>query len=293
MKQERQERPGLLVLLGCLLILCSTLLSVSMNLHTVMIRTIEESGMGQELAGKKIQSMIAEMNLGNYGIAFDAENFVQNSQGVEEISGKLAEEMLTCVEEGKSYQEVDVSEEVDLMLSEMVDSVLNWNSGLGSLIKDMVTSLVQTQNEEVCNKINAYAAELLEQMQQEDGKISLALDAYALLYTGWFRCCLVILLVAAVILTVLLTESLGNACLWLGAECGCTALLLLVVIKSAANSLLGGMAEQMYGVTISLYAQPFADTGKIFLIAAAVLLVIGLVMKGLGGKKKKDPYAGL
>lgn len=270
---------GPLIFMGLLMVICICFFSLSINLHSIVMETMERSDVSGALTGKLLDEAFGELGIENEGLLSDVKNYMKESEEIRQIVDKLMKEMLFCVEKGRAFEELDFSRELDQLISGMSEQLGQSDSVLIEALKNQVVRELRSREEAMEAVINGYASRMLEQIQNMSGTAGMALKGYALLQSVWFQWGMAAALMILAVLTFALSGRFSRGCLYLGAEAAISAALLLAVICPLGSGLAGRFSEGFLGTELELYTRPLTTTGQAVLIAGAVGIVIGVIGK--------------
>ena len=277
MRQERKERRGVLVICGFLAVICSCFLGVSMTLHTIVMRTVEESGVSEALTDRMVDVVFAELGLEDEDLLADAKEMVRESEEVQQIAEKMMREIILCLEQGTEFTGADLDGELDQLISSVFDKMGTTGSSLIDRLKDRLEETVRGQTSSLEELINSYGIQAYERISSMSGAGGMALRAFEILNTAWFPALMAVVLLFMVLLTFRFSASAPAALLYLGIEGACVGILYIFALRGAGDRLMGALSERIFGETLALQTKPLLTIGIACLAAGAVMAVVGLI----------------
>lgn len=279
MANVKQEKRGILVFMGLLMVMCICFFSLSINLHGILTGTIEKSGVSSAMTGKLLDEAFAELGIENEGFLSDVKKYMKESEEIQQITEKLLKEMILCAEEGRAFEGLDFSKELHGLIDGMAEHLGQPDSVLIETLKNEVIKELRSREEALETVINGYASRMLGRIQNMSGAGGLVLKGYVFVQSVWFQWGMAAILVILSVLTFALSKSFSRGCLYLGVEAILSSVLLLFLVRPVGSGIFGKLSERLLETEVELYVQPLTVTGKGILIAGIVLTVIGVIGK--------------
>ena len=273
----RQKNRGLLIFMGILLVICISLFGFSINLHRMVMETLERSDVSGAFTEKLLDEAFSELGVDDQGLLSDMRDYMKDSDELREIADKVMKEMILSLEKGTSFEEQDFSKELTGLIGGLSQALGDSDSVLLDALKNQLIKELRSKQDVIETLVNTYASEILSRMQNMSGTAGLVIDGYVLLQSLWFQWAIAAAVVVLAALTLALSGRFSRASLYLGMETLISSGLLVFVIRPAGSAMIRQVSERFLGTELEFYAQPLTTTAQIMDVAGAVFLIIGLI----------------
>ena len=284
----KKEKKGLIVLTSILIILAGSILAVSLNVTQVIINTVSGTEMNQAITERVVDELLNSGSGSDSKLKSQIQNYIEESGDVKKITSKIVSEMTNCIKEGRDYENVDISEEVNDLtegaltyMEKSLGKTENLDADSNSLLDNIKQKLLKRINPVIEDKINSYAQSKYEDMSHGNTVSGKLMKIYAVLIAGWFRIMLAAIIIVLAVAILIMAYPTRRALMYFGIDCIIIAAVLTLLINIVGNNIMLIISNKTLGKTVTFDSSELMINGLILGVAGFVMLLINLLFKKL------------
>lgn len=283
-----KNHTGLMILAGIFIILAGCIWGVSMNVRSLLISTIGQSGIDAAVSHRMMDAVFQESGMTDTDWLLEIQTEIEQSPQVSQITEKLLTEMTDSLTERRGFQGVDIESEIEGLIDDVQMRAEESGAYISELQAELLRSELMEKAEDIETVINEYASGVFSYVRDGSGAGSRLVRLYTVLDSVWFKCTMSVILLGLIVLTVVISPSVYRALAFLGGESLMIAAAFLLVFGAMGNRLMMLLSNHYMGRTMMLETDSLNKTGFIFLAAGILLILASVIIRfrqnGAAGK---------
>lgn len=283
-----KNHTGLMILAGIFIILAGCIWGVSMNVRSLLISTIGQSGIDAAVSHRMMDAVFQESGMTDTDWLLEIQTEIEQSPQVSQITEKLLTEMTDSLTERRGFQGVDIEAEIEGLIDDVQTRAEESGAYISEQQAELLRSELMEKTEDIETVINEYASGVFSYVRDGSGAGSRLVRLYTVLDSVWFKCTMSVILLGLIVLTVVISPSVYRALAFLGGESLMIAAAFLLVFGAMGNRLMMLLSNHYMGRTMMLETDSLNKTGFIFLAAGILLILASVIIRfrqnGAAGK---------
>ena len=283
-----KNHTGLMILAGIFIILSGCIWGVSMNVRSLLISTIGQSGIDAAVSHRMMDAVFQESGMTDTDWLLEIQTEIEQSPQVSQITEKLLTEMTDSLTERRGFQGVDIEAEIEGLIDDVQTRAEESGAYISEQQAELLRSELMEKTEDIETVINEYASGVFSYVRDGSGAGSRLVRLYTVLDSVWFKCTMSVILLGLIVLTVVISPSVYRALAFLGGESLMIAAAFLLVFGAMGNRLMMLLSNHYMGRTMMLETDSLNKTGFIFLAAGILLILASVIIRfrqnGAAGK---------
>lgn len=274
-----KNHTGLMILAGIFIILAGCIWGVSMNVRSLLISTIGQSGIDAAVSHRMMDAVFQESGMTDTDWLLEIQTEIEQSPQVSQITEKLLTEMTDSLTERRGFQGVDIEAEIEGLIDDVQTRAEESGAYISEQQAELLRSELMEKTEDIETVINEYASGVFSYVKDGTGAGNRLVRLYTVLDSVWFKCTMSVILLGLIVLTVVISPSVYRALAFLGGGSLMIAAAFLFVFGAMGNRLMMLLSNHYMGRTMMLETDSLNKTGFIFLAAGILLILASFIIR--------------